>query len=205
MRTEAYRRALEGNPELLRGAVVLDVGCGTGILSMFAARAGAKRVIGAAPGPPSLGRWGAAAAPHALRLGASAALVSFGHVPLWRQGAVACRWPLRGRVISVGRCSAAFDRDVGALQANLLLQVRRGRTPLKARAGAAAVEGSERMAATARSIIKTNGLDAASGGPVEVVAGRLEDLDLPVDQARPGQRGRVVLCTHDRAYAEPTS
>jgi SAM-dependent methyltransferase len=52
VRTEAYRRALEGNPELLRGAVVLDVGCGTGILSMFAARAGAKRVIGAPPRRP---------------------------------------------------------------------------------------------------------------------------------------------------------
>ncbi|KAL4458014.1 hypothetical protein ABPG75_012879 [Micractinium tetrahymenae] len=45
-RTEAYRDALEKNPSLLRGARVLDVGCGTGILSMFAARGGAAAVVG---------------------------------------------------------------------------------------------------------------------------------------------------------------
>lgn len=45
-RTLAYKRALEGNPSLMKGATVLDVGCGTGILSMFASRGGAAAVIG---------------------------------------------------------------------------------------------------------------------------------------------------------------
>ena len=47
VRTDAYQAAIEGNPALMRGATVLDVGTGTGILSLFAARAGAQRVLGA--------------------------------------------------------------------------------------------------------------------------------------------------------------
>lgn len=45
-RTSAYADALNNNSEFLKDKIVLDVGCGTGILSLLAARAGAKKVIG---------------------------------------------------------------------------------------------------------------------------------------------------------------
>ncbi|KAI8367011.1 S-adenosyl-L-methionine-dependent methyltransferase [Choanephora cucurbitarum] len=44
-RTEAYRDFAYENKDVFKDKVVLDVGCGTGILSMFAARAGAKQVF----------------------------------------------------------------------------------------------------------------------------------------------------------------
>lgn len=44
VRTRAYMNAIMQNQHLFKDKIVLDVGCGTGILSMFAARAGAKKV-----------------------------------------------------------------------------------------------------------------------------------------------------------------
>ena len=44
VRTRSYQQAIENNPEDFKDKIVLDIGAGTGILSIFAARAGAKHV-----------------------------------------------------------------------------------------------------------------------------------------------------------------
>lgn len=45
VRTTTYRDSIYNNKHLFKDKVVMDVGSGTGILSMFAAQAGAKRVF----------------------------------------------------------------------------------------------------------------------------------------------------------------
>jgi len=44
-RTMCYMNAIVKSPELFRDRVVMDIGCGTGILSMFAASVGSKKVV----------------------------------------------------------------------------------------------------------------------------------------------------------------
>ena len=46
MRTLSYKDFMHKNRQLFEGKVVLDIGCGSGILSIFAAQSGARRVIG---------------------------------------------------------------------------------------------------------------------------------------------------------------
>ena len=44
VRTGTYQKAMESNPYDFKDKIVLDIGAGTGILSIFAARSGAKHV-----------------------------------------------------------------------------------------------------------------------------------------------------------------
>lgn len=44
VRTKTYQNVIYKNDFLVKGKVVLDVGAGTGILSLFCAKAGAKHV-----------------------------------------------------------------------------------------------------------------------------------------------------------------
>ncbi|KAH9932760.1 protein arginine N-methyltransferase [Epithele typhae] len=45
VRTASYAKFILSNQEVFKDAIVMDVGCGTSILSLFAAKAGAKRVF----------------------------------------------------------------------------------------------------------------------------------------------------------------
>ena len=45
-RTLSYKHAIMRNSYLFKDKIVLDIGCGTGILSFFAAKAGASHVYG---------------------------------------------------------------------------------------------------------------------------------------------------------------
>lgn len=53
VRTLTYRNSMYHNKHVFKDKVVLDVGSGTGILSMFAAKAGAKKVFGVSIPLPS--------------------------------------------------------------------------------------------------------------------------------------------------------
>ncbi|KAB0799400.1 hypothetical protein PPYR_07280 [Photinus pyralis] len=46
VRTTSYRDAILNNKDVFKGKIALDVGCGTAILSMFAAQAGSAKVYG---------------------------------------------------------------------------------------------------------------------------------------------------------------
>ena len=50
-RTKAYQNAVNSLKPFIKDKIVLDVGCGTGILSMFCAKAGAKHVYGVEASP----------------------------------------------------------------------------------------------------------------------------------------------------------
>lgn len=45
VRTKAYMKSILNNPKIFKDKIVMDIGSGTGVLSIFAAKAGAKKVF----------------------------------------------------------------------------------------------------------------------------------------------------------------
>ena len=99
-RTNAYRDAMERNAELFRGATVIDVGCGTGVLSLFAAKAGAKRVFCVECKDP---RWPLVTPPVTPAIQPEAYHVAYRHGPVQRPRQ--SRRSLAARVDSLTRAS----------------------------------------------------------------------------------------------------
>jgi hypothetical protein len=163
----------------VRGARVLDVGCGSGILSMFAARGGAASVVGLDASERIAGfarkvgqtraraQWGFGCSSPRRRfaccLGGGCALAAAGAGPQWWR----CPQPLppwsRQQSIALPDPPSPHPKNVAA-----------------------------------------NGLDRESGGPVSIVTGRVERVtDIGSDQVRgrrpaapaprrPGGGGRFV-------------
>ena len=50
-RTDAYQDAILKNPDYFKDKIVMDIGAGTGILSLFAKKAGAKKVFAVEASP----------------------------------------------------------------------------------------------------------------------------------------------------------
>ena len=87
VRTLTYRNSMYHNKHVFKDKVVLDVGSGTGILSMFAAKAGAKKVFGvsmasagtlALPGPSGPSQFPSLLGSHTHPAGGSQAWLSGG-------------------------------------------------------------------------------------------------------------------------------
>ncbi len=65
----------------------------------------------------------------------------------------------------------------------------------------AAVEGSQRMAEAAQSIVEANQLSSSQGGPITVLSGRIEELQaLPMEQVIPA---RAKPCREIPVYILP--
>ncbi|KAK1887586.1 Protein arginine N-methyltransferase 8-B [Dissostichus eleginoides] len=162
VRTLTYRNAMYHNKHAFKDKIVLDVGSGTGILSMFAAKAGAKHVYG------------------------TEGLAEVHREELKFTERDEESWPIRGLTLPPDRCSTNRQQRIGLLQggsANVkslhpVCTLSREADDLSYMQMPECHIECSSISEYSERIIKSNHLDSV----ITIFKGKVEEVELPVEK-----------------------
>ncbi len=184
VRTRSYQQAIMRNAFLFKDRIVLDVGCGTGILSLFAAKARARIQWATCSCPMAVHRGRAAHActpvpPPAVLTKCMIEHICMGHGAMSASGSATTSSPPGG----LRTDTVADESDARAVLSCQALVGGYSQGARSAQAGAAHVYAVEMsgIAEQARQIVADNGYSDR----ITLLQAKVEEITLPVDKARP--------------------